>query len=91
MSIIYSPWLWAFCAATPLLWKLSGAVIYRLAIHYTTVLGDLEQLGRPRADGKFPGNAVVAGARCDGVASINPNLGIDLQALVSPGCSLLES
>jgi hypothetical protein len=63
MSIFHSPWLWVLCVGTPVVWKFSGMVIYYLAEHYTTVLGDLEQLGRPRTDGKFAGNAVVAGGR----------------------------
>jgi hypothetical protein len=57
-------WLCLAVPAVPLAWRLTGRAVYAYLVRTTTVLPFLEGLGRSRADGKFSGNALVAGGRC---------------------------
>lgn len=54
--------------------SLSGVLLYgigklvraRILVPKFTILHDIRSAGRPRKDGKVPGNAIVCGGRCAG-------------------------
>jgi hypothetical protein len=57
-------WLGVILILLPFAWHLTGRALYAYLVRTTTVLPYLEHLGGERLDGRFAGNAVVAGGRC---------------------------
>jgi hypothetical protein len=57
------PWIWGSLIVVLLAYQALSKLIYSRLVRHTTILRNLDTLGRARTDGRFAGTAVVAGGR----------------------------
>jgi hypothetical protein len=62
-DLLNRPWIWGALLVIPFAYQALNRLVYSYLVRHTTILGDLDTLGRARKGGRFAGTAVVAGGR----------------------------